>query len=80
VAFFAFPPERSLVDIIPVVASIAAGRCDDLRDIGYLMAGVTIHSTMRADQRVSRLLVVIEEPPLPAIGVVATSAANTEPT
>ena len=75
-AFLAFPPERSLVHVIPVVAGIAAGRCDDLLDIGYLMARVTSHGTMRTQQWVACLLVVIEDPSFPTIGVVADSAAN----
>lgn len=79
-AFFACPAERSVVRIIPAVASIAIGRRGNPRDIGLLVARMAMQSIMRARQRVAGLLVVIEEPACPTIGVVTARTVGAEPT
>ena len=66
--------------IIAVVAAVAAGRRDDPRNISYLAKCVTSHSMMCTRQWVADLLVVIEDPPCPAIGAVTARALNTKST
>ena len=64
------------MNIIPVVAAVAVGRRDDPRNISYLVTRVTSHSMMCTRQWVAGLLVVIEDPPCPAIGAVTARAIN----
>ena len=78
-AFFACPAERSVVRIIPAVASVAIGRRGHPRDIGLLVARMALQSMMRARQRVAGLLVVIEAPACPTVGVVTARAVGAEP-
>ena len=71
-------PERAAMRVVPAVARIAIRGQRDLGDIPGGVAGLTIEAAMRAGQPVSRLRVVIEAPPRPAIRVVAEPAIRRE--
>ena len=79
VAFLACPPECSIMRIIPVVAAVAVGRRSHLRGIGIPVARVTLQGLMRTRQRVAGLLVMIETPMRPTVGVVTARAVGAEP-
>ena len=65
--------------IIPVVAAVAVGRRSHLRGIGILVAPVTLQGPMRTGQRVAGLLVMIETPMRPTVGVMTAQAVGAEP-
>lgn len=78
-AFLACPPERSFVRIVSAVAAEAVGRSGHPHEGRLLVAGIALQSLMGALQGIVRLLVVIEAPALPAIGVVTARAIRAEP-
>ena len=79
-AAFARTPECAIVGIILLVAAIAVRWRSNLGDVGLPVARMALQGLMRACQWVAGLLVMIEAPTRPPIGVVTGGTIGAEPT
>src|SRR6185295_10182336 len=78
VTFFARPAESSVMHVVLAVTGVTRAGGGDLRDRAQLVAGMALKRTVGPGQGVGGLLVVVETPARPAVGVVAGRAIGAQ--